>query len=451
MKHPKRRPASKSTARSDERLTALVANTRGEIFELDGYAALGMAGATFTPLTRGMTRTLSHGGELMYLPDRSPVLYNCRRGAIECLDENPYAPGEPLFPVAAFNSPGNLITYHCAFRERPGASSLPLFAYGAVGWLGGAFRSAFIRVDREPRQDLRLMPRAQVVAGIHRMQKRLPGNRLRAHLETCALAYGCPAGKNFFLARCEAPLPTSRVCNARCLGCLSLQSDPEIPSTQCRIAFTPSPEEIADVAVAHLRRVPDGVVSFGQGCEGEPLLAAEVIEPALRIIRRTTGAGTINMNTNASRPAILERLFAAGLDSLRVSLNSLRPACYAAYYRPQDYGLAEVVQSVDLGLRLGKWVSLNYLNLPGFTDLPAEVRALEAFLADHAVHMIQWRNLNYDPLRYHQRMQQASAGGAPLGMEALLRRIRQAFPALRHGYFNPALKKGTPQPVTPLA
>ena len=99
MKHPKRRSAPKSTAHSDERLTALVANTRGEIFELDGYAALGMAGATFTPLTRGMTRTLSHGGELMYLPDRSPVLYNWRRGAIECLDENPYAPGSPFSPL----------------------------------------------------------------------------------------------------------------------------------------------------------------------------------------------------------------------------------------------------------------------------------------------------------------------------------------------------------------
>ena len=109
--------------------------------------------------------------------------------------------------------------------------------------------------------------------------------------------------------------------------------------------------------------------------------------------------------------------------------------------------LADVVQSVDLGLRLGKWVSLNYLNLPGFTDQPAEVRALEAFLADHPIHMIQWRNLNYDPLRYHQRMQQASAGGAPLGMQALLRRIGQAFPALRHGYFNPALKKGTPRRI----
>ena len=34
-------------------------------------------------------------------------------------------------------------------------------------------------------------------------------NRLFRHLETCALTYGCPAAKNLFLCRYEAPLPTS--------------------------------------------------------------------------------------------------------------------------------------------------------------------------------------------------------------------------------------------------
>ena len=57
-------------------LTALVANGDGEIFELDGYAAVGMAGPLLTPLTVDQTRHLPHGSELMYLPDRKPVLLN---------------------------------------------------------------------------------------------------------------------------------------------------------------------------------------------------------------------------------------------------------------------------------------------------------------------------------------------------------------------------------------
>jgi len=31
-------------------------------------------------------------------------------------------------------------------------------------------------------------------------------------------------------------------------------------------------QEIAEVALAHIRQVKKSVVSFGQGCEGDPLL-----------------------------------------------------------------------------------------------------------------------------------------------------------------------------------
>ncbi|MFC1817352.1 radical SAM protein, partial [Thermodesulfobacteriota bacterium] len=69
------------------------------------------------------------------------------------------------------------------------------------------------------------------------MRQKLPGNRLREHLENCALTYGCPAAKNFFLGRYEAPLPTSRSCNAGCLGCISLQKSGAISNCQERIKF----------------------------------------------------------------------------------------------------------------------------------------------------------------------------------------------------------------------
>ena len=263
-------------------LTALVANQAGEIFELEGYAAVGMAGPRLEPLSRAQTCRMPHGSELMYLPDRKPVLLNIKTGRLETLSENPYAPGENIFPVAAFNSPGYVLTRVSAYRETQTAQTLPLFSYGAVGWHEESFRSAVVLVDPEPRQDLRRMQPKDVRAGVERMRKQLPGNRLRAHLEKCALTYGCPAGKNFFLGRYEAPLPTAKQCNARCLGCLSLQKDSDIPHSQDRIAFTPSPREITAVALAHIRRVPKSVVSFGQGCEGDPLLAADVIEPAIQ-------------------------------------------------------------------------------------------------------------------------------------------------------------------------
>ena len=422
-------------------MTALVANAGGEIFELDGYAAVGMAGATQIPLTLKNTRNMPFGSELMYLPERRPVLFNLHSGRIETVSENPYAPGQPLFPVTAFNSPGYVISYLGAYVETKRAQALPLFSYGAVGWHRGKFRSAVICVDREKRQDLRLMKPDAVAAGIGKMRKQMPANRLRAHLEKCALQSGCPAAKNFFLSRCEAPLPTAGQCNARCLGCLSLQKNSDIPHSQDRIGFTPSPEEIAEVALAHIKRVNKSVVSFGQGCEGDPLLAADVIAPAIRLIRSETDRGTINMNTNASLPQALQQVINAGLDSIRISMNSVREDCYHAYFRPQGYGFSDVLKSIDLALGSGLFVAVNYLNCPGFTDSPSEIKALRRFLKPYPIHMIQWRNLNFDPLRYFEIMNGVAQNDAPIGMQNLLEQIRQEFPHLKFGYFNPPKEK----------
>ncbi len=439
MTRPRRKASRRGHRRSHRpvHLKAVVANHQGEIFDLDGFVAIGADGQETAPLTTSGTIDLPHGSELMFLPDRVPVLLDLQTGRIGPVYVNPHAKGERIFPVAAFNSPGVMLSMTCAFEEQPDASILPLFSYGAVGWAGNGFRSAAIVVDTEPRQDLRRMPTEKVVAGVDHMQRQLPDNRLARHLEHCALTYGCPAGKNFFLGRYEAPLPTSRACNARCLGCISLQSETQLTSSQNRIAFTPTAEEIADVALAHIKRVKHAVVSFGQGCEGDPLMTARQIGPAIRLIRQQTDAGTINMNTNASRPDILKPLLEDGLDSIRVSMNSVREACYHAYFRPNGYHFVNVLESIDLAISCGKHVAINYLNCPGFTDCAEEATALSVFLEKHPVHLLQWRNLNFDPHRYLKEMKTAAPVGPPVGMDRLLQMIRKRFPALTFGYFNP--------------
>ncbi|MDF1590883.1 MAG: radical SAM protein [Desulfobacterales bacterium] len=418
-------------------LTAVVANSEGEIFELDGYAAVGMAGKLQVPLSVEETVPLPYGTELMFLPDRNPIVYNLLTRKIESLAENPYRPGETICPVAAFNSPGFIITYVSAFKEQRNPVGLPLFSYGAVGWHQKGFRSAAICVDKERRQDLRLMPIQKVEAGIHRMQQRLPANRLREHLENCAMTYGCPAAKNFFLGRYEAPLPTATTCNARCVGCISLQGEGIVSNCQERIKFTPQPEEISALALEHIRNAKHPILSFGQGCEGDPLLAADVIGPAIQSIRARTDKGTINMNTNGSRPDTLLKLFNIGLDSVRVSMNSVRENCYTGYFRPRTYRFADVVESIDLAKRMGKFVSINYLNCPGFTDSPEEIHALVSFLNSHPVDLIQWRNLNIDPVKYIRLMNKISNNSHPLGIKMVLGKIKTQFPKLKYGYFNP--------------
>ncbi len=418
-------------------LTAVAAGENGEIFELEGYGAVGMSGRQFHILTKAESCDMPHGSELMRLPDRYPMVFNLVTDQFEVLKTNPYDPDQRIYPVGVFNSPGYVNRHFCAYDDTGIKDPLPLFAYGAVGFGKKDFRSAAVQVDTEPRQDLRQMPISGVQAGVDRMKKRYPRNRLMRHLETCALEYGCPAGKNFFLERYEAPLPTSVVCNAACLGCISLQTENNLCACQDRIAFVPDPEEIAGVAIEHIKKVDKAVVSFGQGCEGEPLTSIKSIEPAIKMIRTETDKGTINLNTNASLPDCVARLCRAGLDSMRVSMNSVRPLWYTAYFRPKSYTFEDVVRSIKTAKDHGKFVAINYLNCPGFTDSEKEKDALFSFVRDLKIDMIQWRNLNFDPRQYIRIMDAVQESGNPTGMGRMIQALGQEFPDLIHGYFNP--------------
>jgi molybdenum cofactor biosynthesis enzyme MoaA len=160
-------------------------------------------------------------------------------------------------------------------------------------------------------------------------------------------------------------------------------------------------------------------VSFGQGCEGEPLLRVTTIERTIAQVRAARPNGTLNLNTNGSLPKSLARLIDAGLQAVRISLNSFRRDVYAAYYRPAGYELDDVLESIALAVDRGLRVSLNLLTHPGVTDERAEVEALERFLSAHRVAMVQTRTLNIDPERYFA---QVGRPAEPLGMrEALLR------------------------------
>ena len=135
------------------------------------------------------------------------------------------------------------------------------------------------------------------------------------------------------------------------------------------------------------------------------MLQAPVIEQAIRLIRKETSRGLININSNASRPDALKKLFEAGLNNIRVSTNSVREPYYSRYYQPKGYSFGEVSESIEVAKKYGGFVSLNYLSMPGFTDSKDEFEALKEFIAAHGVDMIQWRNLNYDPLQYFRDLQ----------------------------------------------
>ncbi len=415
------------------------ADPQGRIYDHPYLEMVGRSGRHIRRVPPEELIPLPPGSDLFVLPGRQPVGWDTKRRRLVRAGETKSLPAGSQ-AVAAFMAPAHTMTYLAAFDRRPDAPVLPLFAYTAVGWRQGRFWVAGWRSDPDRRQDLDLVDCSQVEQGVQARLAAEGDNRLLRHLSHCALVYGCPAARNLFLGRFEAPLPTSPVCNARCLGCLSCQRQGLFPAPMQRIGFVPTPEEIAAVAVPHLQEAELAVASFGQGCEGEPLLQAETLVAAVRLVRRRVSRGTLNLNTNASRPAVVAALVAAGLDSLRVSLNSARPEYYEAYFRPQGYGFADVVASIRAAKAGGAKVALNYFIFPGFTDLPAEAEALHRLIAETDIDLLQLRNLNIDPDFYLDRLPVADAH-RPLGIRRLVTRLQEAFPRLRCGYFNPAWRR----------
>ncbi|MBQ7608942.1 MAG: radical SAM protein [Desulfovibrionaceae bacterium] len=376
---------------------------------------------------------LPEESELFFLPGRKAVGLNPETGEIEC-DDN--------FAVAAFIAPAHTISAHPAYSTQKDAPILPLFAYCAVGFADGRFVVSAHRVDPDKRQEFAQIKRSAIERGARNLLRSYPKNRLVRHiLNNCVARYDCPAARNFALGRYEAPLPTSRTCNARCLGCISEQEEnAAIHNTpQCRLTFTPTPAEIAQVMTIHAQRERSTpIFSFGQGCEGDPLQNAELLRESIALYRKD-GHGTINCNTNGSRPEVISDLACAGLTSIRVSINSAREKLYQRYYRPHGYDFSAIEETVSTARSLGLFVSLNLLFFPGITDTEEEIEALTNLIAK-GVSMIQLRNLNIDPEWYIQSMADETPKDTfGMGLSTFMKRLKANSPWLRFGYFNPWL------------
>ncbi|MCB2185289.1 MAG: radical SAM protein [Deltaproteobacteria bacterium] len=413
----------------------LYADENGNIYDHPELGLAGSAAGRWEPVDERDCIPLPEGSEMFLLPGRLPVGVNAK-GDFEVMDQDLLEPDQTVTAVAAFMAPAHTATLWAAYHTQPGAPTLPLFAYAAVGFARGEFVVTGLRVDPLPRQDAARFPTQEVIASsAKRLLRKYQHNRLWQHLGNCALTYGCPAAKNLMIGRWEAPLPTSPACNASCLGCLSSQPDCRFPATQDRIAFVPEPAEVAEVALHHFANQRDPLVSFGQGCEGEPLLQEDLLAEAIHLIRQKEPTGTINLNTNGSKPAAVARLMREGLTSIRVSVNSLLPARHQAYYQPKGWSLDDAVESIRQVKRAGGRASINLLTLPGVTDQPEEAEALYRLIADTRLDLIQWRNLNIDPEVYLDELHIAPPQER-LGIPQLMAEVKKRYPWVRHGYFN---------------
>lgn len=412
----------------------LYSDGNGTIFEDTSLYATGRSGWDAIPVPNEEWIKLPEGGALYELPGRKGIGIDVHTGEMRLCEKG--------WAVAAFIPPAHTGLYLAAYETGKNAPTLPLFCYTAAGWFNDEFFVPAIRIETDIRQESVGYDQDKIDKGTSFLLNAYPNNRLVKHLmENCCQTYNCPAARNLALGRWECPVPTSPACNANCIGCISFQPQEEsIIATQDRLTFKPTAEEIVEFTVPHLQTAPFPIVSFGQGCEGEPLLMWETIAEAIREIRKHTSKGSININTNGSKPEAVRSLCEAGLNSIRVSTNSVRKQIYEAYYRPNNYVFEDLIESIKVVRSYGGWASINYFVFPGMTDSVEEYEALRIFIRDTGLTMIQWRNFNIDPDWYLGKIG-ATDTGESLGIKQLMELIKDEFPKLKFGYFNPPTER----------
>ncbi|HET6347392.1 MAG TPA: GTP 3',8-cyclase MoaA, partial [Myxococcota bacterium] len=194
-------------------------------------------------------------------------------------------------------------------------------------------------------------------------------------------------------------------CNLRCVYCMPAEG----------VALGPK-----DALLRHdeIVRVAGAALSLGfrkfRLTGGEPLVVRDIV-PLVARLREATRGARLGLTTNAVRLAVLAApLRAAGLESVNISLDTLRPERFLAMTRRDE--LAAVLAGIETALACFPRVKLNCVVVPGVND--DELEALAALAVDRP---LQVRFIEAMPL-------DGQADGGFLGADAIVDRLGRAFP-----------------------
>ncbi len=403
------------------------ADQDGNVYDDPEYTALGRNGDTVMELLDEELIPLPEGATLVSLPGTRPLGMRSD-GSMERIDQHDRLAVGALLPqgFTRLMLPG--------YVKRKGTEPFPLFGYTAVVWKDGGFHVAAKQSDDPEKWNPANCDVDALEEGVRRLTAAYPDNRLYQHLSHCALGYECLTASNTFLQRWEGAVPVSFSCNAGCFGCISEQpEDSGFPAPQTRLKFKPTVDEVVQIMLEHLR-TPESIISFGQGCEGEPSTQAPTIIEAIRRVRSITSTGYININTNAGLTDHMRGIVDAGLDLMRVSTISALDDHYNAYYRPRGYTLANVEKSLSYAESKGVYTSINYLVFPGVTDREEELEAMIEFAKRTKLKLIQLRNLNIDPESYLSLI--PGPKGELLGMKTAIEVLASELPGVVIGSYS---------------
>ncbi|MCQ4088929.1 radical SAM protein [Saccharibacillus sp. JS10] len=402
------------------------ADENGNVYDHPELLALARSADIIIEIMDEELIPLPEGATLVGLPSTKPVALDPDSGEMVALDG--------MQAVGALLPQGFTRLALPGYVKTDKEYKLPLFGYSAVVWKDGNFYVTAEQCDDPEKWNPDNCDKKELNKKVHDFVEKYPENRLYAHLSNCALGYECLTSSNTFLGRWEGGVPVSYSCNAGCFGCISEQPDDSgFVAPQTRMNFRPRTDEIVQIMMEHLT-TPESIISFGQGCEGEPSTQAKIIIEAMREVRSRTDMGYININTNAGLTDHIRGIVDAGLDLMRVSTISALDDHYNAYYKPRAYNLKNVEKSMIYAAQQGVYTSINYLIFPGVTDREEEIEAMIEFARRTDLKLIQMRNLNIDPESYMELIPPARS--ELLGMKQMLEIFREELPNVVIGSYT---------------
>ncbi|WP_422659158.1 radical SAM protein [Paenibacillus sp. EC2-1] len=413
------------------------ADEQGNVYDHSELYGLARSGDMIVEILEDELIPLPEGATLVGLPNTRAIGMDPETGEMKALPGNETAVGA-LLPQG--------YTRLClpGYVKTDKEYKLPLFGYSAVVWKDGVFYTAARLTDDPEKWNPVNCDLTELELGVKKLTEKYPENRLYEHLSNCALGYECLTASNTFLNRWEGAVPVSYSCNAGCFGCISEQPDDSgFVAPQTRMNFRPRTEELVQIMLEHLK-TPESIISFGQGCEGEPSTQAKIIIEAMREVRSITDMGYININTNAGLTDHIRGIVDAGLDLMRVSTISALDDHYNAYYKPRGYNLANVEKSLRYATDQGVYTSINYLIFPGVTDREEELEAMIEFARRTGLRLIQLRNLNIDPESYFDLI--PPARGEILGMKQAIEIMQEELPDVVIGSYTHVPPAGMARP-----
>ena len=163
----------------NNRITALIADAGGNIFDVPEAEGVGRVGGKFFKLKPEELIKLPDSADLMFMPERQAIGF--RRGEFVTLKGR---------AVSAILPQGYTRTHLPASKKAPNAQLLPLYGYTAVVLYKDELHAAAIYTDENHKWNPEHYNTSKLKNFIRRVKKELPNNRIVAQVKIYFIGVG---------------------------------------------------------------------------------------------------------------------------------------------------------------------------------------------------------------------------------------------------------------------